>query len=110
MALKQQAVQVVKPFRHRGEDLGKGSVVVLDTALAVELRSAKRCEFVENGTKPVVVPLATKVKPPSYEDQQRAALELQQQQIAALTKLTGELGEAVKTLAAAVSAGKKAKE
>lgn len=109
MALKTQAVQVTKAFRHRGEDLGVGSVVVLDTPLAQELRNAKRCEFVENGTKVNVVPLKAKVKPPSYEEQQRAALELQQKQLDALTNLTGELGEAVKALAAALSS-KKGKE
>jgi len=108
MALKQQTVQVTKAFRHRGEDLGAGSVVVLDTPLAQELRSAKRCEFVENGTKPVVVPLKAKVKPPSYEDQQRAALELQQKQLAALAQLTATLADAVEKLAAA--SGKKGKE
>lgn len=109
MALKQQAVQVTKAFRHRGEDLGAGSVVVLDTALAVELRTAKRCEFVENGTAAKVVPLAARPKKPSYEDQQRAALDLQQKQIEALVALTGTLAEAVEKLAAATS-GKKGKE
>lgn len=79
MALKQQVVQVTKAFRHRGEDLGVGSVVVLDAALALELRNAKKCEFAAPGAQPKVVPLAPKVRPSVVDPVSLAA------QVAALT-------------------------
>jgi len=103
MALKQQTVQVTKAFRHRGEDLGVDSVVVLDAALAREMRDAKRCEFVESSTKPVVVPLKAKVKKPTFEDQQREALAIQAKQIEALTAATATLADVAEKLAAALS-------
>lgn len=93
MALKQQAVIVTKAFRHRSEDLGVGSVVVLDLPIAQELRSARKCEFAPDGAKPKVVPLAQKVRPPVVDTAALAA------QVAALT-------EEVKQLKAGKSAPK----
>jgi len=99
MALKQQAVQVTKAFRHRGEDLGVGSVVVLDTALARELRNAKKCEFAADGATPKVVPLAPKVRQPVIDTVSLAA------QVAVLTaqvqQLTAEKSAKVKEKASA---------
>lgn len=99
MSLKQQAVQVTKAFRHRGEDLGVGSVVVLDTALALELRNAKKCEFAAPGSAPKVVPLAPKVRAQVVDAASLAA------QVAALTaqvqQLTAEKSAKVKEKASA---------
>lgn len=63
MAAKNQRIIVTSPFRHKGEDLGVGSVLDMDLGTAQELRGARRCEFAQADTKIVSVPFAKKVKP-----------------------------------------------
>jgi hypothetical protein len=60
MAQKNQRVKVLRAFYHRGETLGKGSVATLPYAIAVELRSANRVEFVQADVKEVTHPEPTK--------------------------------------------------
>lgn len=57
-----QRVRVLRAFRHKGEDLGVGSVLTLDTPLASELRAGRKVEFVAADTKGNVVELAKKDK------------------------------------------------
>lgn len=73
MAAKNQRIIVTSPFRHKGEDLGVGTVLDIDLGSAQELRSAKRADFAQADTKIVSVPLAKKVKPSAASDGGRIA-------------------------------------
>lgn len=44
---QQQRVRVLRGFRHKAEIVGPGSVLDLDKATAIELRSANKVEFVQ---------------------------------------------------------------
>lgn len=79
-----QRVQVTKAFRHKGEDVGAGSVLDLDLPTAQELRNAKKAEFVSKEATAHVLPLRKKERAPSVENQKIADLAAQ---VAALTAL-----------------------
>jgi hypothetical protein len=81
VAAKNQRVEVTRPFRRGGEDIGVGSVIDLDLPTAQELRNARKVEFVASDIKAQVLPFKPKVKAPSQPDQLAALMV----QIAALT-------------------------
>lgn len=97
MAAKSQRVQVTRSFRHRGEDLGTGSVLDLDLPLAQELRQGKRVEFVPSDTKVVSLPLPAKKRAPSQTDHVAALGQL----VEALTALVEKLSKPAKEKASA---------
>lgn len=97
MAQKQR-VRVTRALRHRGNDVGIGSVLELDRNDALELRSGNKVEFVASDTKLEALPVQPKQKRPSLEEQQRQNLEVQQQQVAALTAAVEALTGLVKKL------------
>ena len=47
MAQRNQKVKVLRAFWHKGETVGKGSVIVLPYETAVELSGANKVEFVQ---------------------------------------------------------------
>lgn len=51
MAQPNQRVRVTRAFRHKGDTVGVGSVIDLDKATAIELRSANKIEFVQSDVK-----------------------------------------------------------
>lgn len=91
-----QTVQVTKAFRHKGDDVGAGSVLILDLPTAQELRNAKKVEFVSKETKAEVLPLKKKERAPTPENQNIAELAAQ---VAALTALVMEKQAAGKSAA-----------
>lgn len=109
MAAKNQRVQLTRPFRRSGEDIGVGSVIDIDLPTAQELRNAKKVEFVASDTKLGVVPFKPKVRPPTPEDKQLAAIEAQSKQVAALTDAVTALTELVRDMASEKHAEKPTK-
>ena len=87
MAAMQKRVQVTRSFRHRGEDIGIGSVLDLDVPLAQELRNARKVEFVASDTKVVTLPLKARERAQSPGD----VLSSLVAQVAALTAVVKEL-------------------
>lgn len=95
MAAKNQRVEITRPFRRGGEDLGVGSVIDLDLPTAQELRNARKVEFVASDTKTVVVAFKPKVKAPPQPDL-----------IAALTAQVAALAAELASMKAAKPASK----
>lgn len=52
MAGPMQRVKAIRGFRHKGNIIGPGSVLDLERAQAVELRTVNKIEFVQPDTKP----------------------------------------------------------
>ena len=69
MAAKNQRVEVTRPFRRGGEDVGVGSVMDLDLPTAQELRNARKVEFVASDVKAQIVPFKPKERKPKEADQ-----------------------------------------
>lgn len=92
MAAKNQRVEVTRPFRRGGEDIGVGSVIDIDLPTAQELRNARKVEFVPSDAKVAVVPFKPKERKPSQPDQIAELVK----QVAALTAVVGDLLKASK--------------
>lgn len=83
-----QRVRVTRAFRHKGSDVGVGSIIDLDVPTASELRSGRKVEFVASDTRLNAVPFAKPEKAPHPEADKIAALSAQ---VAALTALVEKL-------------------
>lgn len=86
MAAKNQRVRVTRAFRHRGEDLGEGSVLDIEMPTAKELRGARKVEFVPSDAKVVQMPVKARVRPASTESVQVAALAAEVARLTALVE------------------------
>ena len=103
-----QRVKVARAFRHRGDDLGVGSVLDFELPVAQELRSAKKLEFVAADTPAKIIPMPKREKNPAAVGRGDAALSAGLTQLAAhVSKLTEQVSLLTEVVDKALGANNK---